>query len=257
MKFNKGASDEGLKFPLTELPTKDCGLHSPKIGRPNGLPAPNDPSDIIAEVLAVRASVARREWPKAYAEKHGLGDDISELLWRGADIFDSEDAAMAVHMDKPLDLFFMSWEWLKANGVQLKPEFSEGPWVSFLTDPIGVMAAAAANIDKALNTAFEAKYFFGQPRPEEIVGYNMTAYPEGCPPHPAYPAGHGAVAGATCATIETYFDLTEEQAEMVRLSCRQFAHFRTFAGVHYAEDNEAGLIIGYYAAASDCAGFLA
>jgi len=32
------------------------------------------------------------------------------------------------------------------------------------------------------------------------------AYPEGCPVHPSYPAGHAVIAGACCTMLKAFFD---------------------------------------------------
>jgi len=46
---------------------------------------------------------------------------------------------------------------------------------------------------------------------DEVSAANGTwllplAYPEGCPPHPAYPSGHAAVAGACATILKAWFD---------------------------------------------------
>src|SRR6185295_13063747 len=36
------------------------------------------------------------------------------------------------------------------------------------------------------------------------------AYPEGCPTHPSYPAGHAAIAGACVTVLKAFFDERRE-----------------------------------------------
>jgi membrane-associated phospholipid phosphatase len=92
------------------------------------------------------------------------------------------------------------------------------------------------------------------------------AYPEGCPSHPSYPAGHATVAG-TCATIlkaffnedfviphsvepdeynttlvPTYQNLTVGN-ELNKLASN-IAIGRNFAGMHYRSDATASMVLG-------------
>jgi len=92
------------------------------------------------------------------------------------------------------------------------------------------------------------------------------AYPEGAPLHPSFPAGHAQIAGA-CVTILKAFtdpnflvpapvlpsdDGTELKSHDVKLSIEgelnklawNIAFGRSFAGIHYRSDNDAGLLFG-------------
>lgn len=93
------------------------------------------------------------------------------------------------------------------------------------------------------------------------------AYPEGCPLHPAYPAGHATVAGACSALLKAFFDenalLTNTVvaspdgntllpytasaltvgAEINKLAWN-IAIGRNFAGIHYRSDAMAGFQLG-------------
>lgn len=124
-------------------------------------------------------------------------------------------------------------------------------------------------------TAFAQKWEHGRPRPEEIAqgvkygfdffGYNIevpsneqqlvddqlsfatkeafTAYTEGSPKHPSYPAMHSAASTASLY-LAVVLDLTDDQhMEAIKLDCA-VASFRTYAGVHYESDNQAGLAMG-------------
>jgi hypothetical protein len=117
--------------------------------------------------------------------------------------------------------------------------------------------------------SFAAKWYCGRPRPEEVV-WNIkkgkitegipadikrdvrklvirgagafTAYPEGCPRHPAWPAMHAATA-STSFWLSIAFDLNDEQLCQARLTDFAISYGRTVAGVHYPDDNIAGLNI--------------
>ena len=60
--------------------------------------------------------------------------------------------------------------------------------------------------------------------------------------HPSYPAGHGSAAGATGKFFFDYCNLSATDRIEIRSACYLWAMFRTFAGVHFAVDNLAGLM---------------
>merc|ERR1712165_271876 len=72
---------------------------------------------------------------------------------------------------------------------------------------------------------------------------NFTAYPEGSPTHPAWPAMHSA-ASAASFWLDIVLDLTEEQMCEARKLDYAIAQARSVAGVHYEDDNISGLILG-------------
>lgn len=74
-------------------------------------------------------------------------------------------------------------------------------------------------------------------------GKDFTAYAVGSPTHPAFPAMHSA--GSTCSLwLPALFDITPEQyCEALRVDYAT-SYGRTVAGVHYEQDNIAGLNIG-------------
>jgi hypothetical protein len=93
------------------------------------------------------------------------------------------------------------------------------------------------------------------------------SYPEGCPLHPAYPAGHATVAGACSAMLKAFFDENEIITDCVVASADgrsvtpldnvaltvggeinklafNIAMGRNFAGIHYRSDAEVGFRLG-------------
>jgi len=120
--------------------------------------------------------------------------------------------------------------------------------------------------------SFASKYHVGRARPEEVAfaikeriieesfvpGYivdkidsipnfdfavNFTAYGEGSPRHPSWPAMHSA-ASQTSFWMSVVLNLTPEQLCQARLVDWGVAYARTVAGVHYGDDNIQGLNIG-------------
>jgi len=93
------------------------------------------------------------------------------------------------------------------------------------------------------------------------------AFPEGCPLHPAYPAGHATVAGACSLILKAFFDETQLVTDCVTSSSDglslipftdvaltvggevnklafNIAMGRNFGGIHYRSDAEVGFRLG-------------
>lgn len=73
--------------------------------------------------------------------------------------------------------------------------------------------------------------------------YEFTAYPEGSPMHPSWPAMHSA-ASSISLWLPVVANLTPEQERQTKLVDYGVAYGRTVAGVHYDHDNIAGLALG-------------
>jgi len=72
---------------------------------------------------------------------------------------------------------------------------------------------------------------------------NFTAYPEGSPLHPSWPAMHSAGSSASM-WLPVVLNLTKKQLCEAMLLDYAVAFGRTVAGVHYYDDNMAGLKLG-------------
>jgi len=92
------------------------------------------------------------------------------------------------------------------------------------------------------------------------------AYPEGCPTHPSYPAGHAAIAGACATVLKAFFDEDfiipdpvipgQEGQELIPLKINlslggeldklasNISIGRNFAGVHWRSDAVEGMKLG-------------
>lgn len=242
-----------ISFPVTDISSALFkNLASPRVGVDHGLGNPFTDENIneyLFEILEVRAMVTEDKYPIEFLKKYYPYKDINNITYElpqplhmaGLDASAPKRLAQAVHMDSPIDLGLAMLHFANQHGA---PKVAEINQIDFLAHFPGTIKALGIAIDDAINRAFEAKYFFGVVRPEEIVGYNMTAYPEGCPPHPSFPAGHGAAAGAVGAYFRQEWDLPEDKLQDILDSCYLWAMFRSLAGVHYAPDNLAGLNIG-------------
>ena len=124
---------------------------------------------------------------------------------------------------------------------------------------------------KIFSHLHKVKWYYGRARPEEVVweivngrtdgvppdllaliegnfatinsATEFTAYPEGSPCHPSFPAMHAASSAASL-WMAVVMDLTPEQHCLVKQVDYAIAYARTVAGVHYPTDNIVGLQIG-------------
>jgi membrane-associated phospholipid phosphatase len=121
---------------------------------------------------------------------------------------------------------------------------------------------------------FGLKWYAGRARPEEIVWYiakrpaselvasgvpadivseihamnlnsplEFTAYPEGSPPHPAWPAMHSA-ASVVSFWLPVVMNLTQAQICEAKALDYGVAYGRSISGVHFPTDNSVGLNLG-------------
>lgn len=254
-RFDEGITP-ALTYPLTEIPGRRNGLHSPRIGKQNNL-KPFDFTkyqEYLEEVLEVRLRCGKNEYAYDFLAKHypkawgRMPTDMpAPLTLAGVTTKDVSTCEDAVRMDTPLDLGLFILRWLRDKNA-LKPKVGSNS-VAFLESQPKAINGLSFRIFEALEKAFETKYYFGVARPSQIFEriYNrpaktIEAYDH--PIHPSYPAGHGAAAGATAQFFYDYFDLETEDWIAIRNAAYLFAQFRTFAGVHYAVDNLAGLQVG-------------
>lgn len=251
MKFNKGSNQNDLKYPITSEQIEnmeECNLISVRVGLHHNvtMPAALCNSDAIKEslkeVLQVREMVKKNKFPRQFMEKYypeewgEFPDEIPQLLANEGLSFDNpEGLADVVHMDTPLDLGQAMIRWLISEGAG--PTDTDTRMFDFVEIVGQSLAGMSAEVADALETAFEIKYYYGVPRPEEVAGNNMTYYPEGCPNHPSFPAGHGAAAFASAKYFMDEWNLSEKTKKALFDAAYIWAMARTLAGVHYAVDN--------------------
>ena len=213
--------------------------------------------------VVVQAQVDRR------AGKNLTDVMIIPELWKTYNI---DEIAENVHDEYPGLWQSLFLESLFAEGVALDydvlPFRSRADFVGGLVRMSELNTWAIGNISP---TNFLAKWSYGRPRPEEvawlinngdipasavptnlrstILGWNLTdatdftAYEEGSPRHPSWPAMHSA---ASCASfwMSVVFDLTDAQYCEALLTDYIVSYARTVAGVHYPTDNIVGLNLG-------------
>lgn len=264
IQFNKGMSPNHCIYPFTKQTLKDlepCRLVNPKEGKSYGYSIPKD-FDIeksTIEIINVRDKVNRGKFPHEFMQCYYPFKDLFGLYEFPKDIFDIENLriqrpkglANVVHMDSPNDMPKMVLKWLTHPAYQQNQNVKEWTpdYINFLETIPDMEAKIAISVKESLDKAFEMKYFFGVARPEEVaeallkVEKNMTAYPEGSPNHPSFPAGHAsAAAGGVVPIIDNFPSLYSFQLRRILDTAYSWAMFRSFAGVHHAYDNILGLM---------------
>lgn len=249
MNFQKGHY-ESIEFPLsmTALGDGNTMLTNPRNGRSHGIPEPLEYDcpeyrDEMQAMLQGRIQVERGQWPSQYMEYCGLDDDIAEfLVMAGLSKDDPLEAAFFVQMDKPVELFNAITNWAAVEQIPLKNAVEVGN--DFLGRYVHPFKYFCDIVSKRMEICFDAKYFYGMPRPEEYFGCpEFGAY--GAPTHPEYPTGHGAFAGCAIDAFNNTYNASADERHSVEMGCRQLAHFRdAHAGVHIRSSSQMGVRVG-------------
>ncbi len=150
-----------------------------------------------------------------------------------------------------------AWHQKWAVYMRLRPEEFGGRAHLYLTGAVNFPIAPSLRQSEAMRRLYAANGTFLLPQ----------AYPEGCPTHPSYPAGHASIAGACSTVLKAFFDETFEIREPVMASrdglqllpCAgvdlrvggeldklafNVAMGRNFAGIHWRSDAAHGLWLG-------------
>lgn len=191
-------------------------------------------------------------------------------IWEG---FDLADVANAVHDEYPGSHHQSLIQYLLKDGATVDnnsvPQHCNAEFLRGIVMLSHLNTWAIATVGP-IN--FAVKYFVGRARPEEVAykiytgeltlsdgvpqdlldiildlnltkAEEFTAYPEGSPMHPSWPAMHSAASvGSTWLAV--VMNLSEEQKCQAKLVDYGVAYARTVAAVHYASDNMAGLKLG-------------
>lgn len=247
IRFNKG-SKQTLRWPMKTVPNGPDKLASPVRGNKllaASVPVPLHPEDKgfneqLYEVLRIRDDVMAGEWPAWALEQNDIDPEPPDFLLRAFSMPESEvplgiQAAEMVHMDKPTDLGMAMLDQIHRWDCPVKGVNDKH--VRFMEGVVDVISDLGSSIAKGLAETWGIKWYYGRARPEEVVGYNCTEYEEGCPTHPSYPAGHGRAAKETLECMRRRFKLETWQERELETGAKHFATYRSFAGVHYLDDN--------------------
>jgi len=191
-------------------------------------------------------------------------------LWKDYGI---SDVSQAVNDEYPgVYHSQMIANWLK-DGLSTNALIPKSGNVDFLRGPVFFSDMVGVAIRLVGSCNFALKWNFGLPRPEEIAwkiktgeiiapsfrsmqnftenfemlvydtSEGFTDYDVGSPNHPSWPAMHSA-ASAGSFWLNIVADLTEKQLCEARKLDYAVSYARTVAGVHYPQDNIAGLMAG-------------
>ena len=142
-------------------------------------------------------------------------------------------------------------KWTQLNKIPHKNNlgFIDGDGIGFkrrYIDRLGRKSGSRGTLEKA----FDAKYFFEQPRPLEVLSKKIGLRAATCianyihPGHYAYPAGHGAKFFEVVDLVRDTWELTPEQDSMLLTAAYTLSMGRSGGFVHTAEEN---LASGYLA----------
>lgn len=261
IQFSKGMGENALTAPVDRAQirsVKESGFVSLRVGDSHGIPLDDDlcnPTrlqEALDEILEVREMVERDEFPRAFMGRYYPGDwgefpdEIPAPLAHASEVFhldaplsfdDPKGLAQVVRMDHPIDFGRVLIDWLLDNGA--KPKIRATGHFDFVEVVAGSMSKLMGRVYHGLNEVFEVKWEHMVARPEEVAGKNITAYPEGCPGHPSYPAGHGRAAFDTIGYFFDEWDMSDEQKKAIFDAAYVWAMSRSLAGVHYGVDNVA------------------
>lgn len=248
--FQKGAGDYYLTYPCNydDLP-HDIRIVNGCNGKHHGVPRPYEIGSSTFEeeanmLVRVAMDVERDKWPDYYFDFCEVDSEISPVLRSvGLNERDPKGCANAVRMDQPSELWSAIVRYSQAQGI---PVASDKKGIRFLERHVDGEQVFGANLGPAMHNAFEVKYYYGVARPEEYFdSANFAHYPEGCPPHPSYIAGHGTVGGVANKTFREVFpEASDKHFQDVETATLQFAHFRDLARVHTRQDSYQGWAFG-------------
>lgn len=195
--------------------------------------------------------------------------------------YSMEEAAQAVRADFPSHFPSLLVQQFLQEGAKVDPKLIPQTGNDFVRGPVLLSQLVGWAVSKVSPSAFAAKWHEGRPRPESVAWAvqqgeldapaeireklqaldlsapeDFTAYQEGCPRHPSWPAMHSA-ASSSSLYLAVVMDLNPEQIAEARRLDYAVATSRSLAGVHYESDNLAGLALGEEVIARELPDFLA
>ena len=206
-------------------------------------------------------------------------------IWSGYDI---HDVAKAVHDEYPGSHHVELIKYLLRQGAKIDRDILPAlSGLSFVRGPVALAVLNTWAIGTVAPHNFQVKWAAGRARPEEVAWWiheadeaelsekgvpeyivthikamnladasSFTAYTEGSPKHPSWPAMHSA-ASVSSLWLNTVMDLTPAQQCEVFAVDYAVAYARTVAGVHFPQDNIAGLNLGQEILARKLPGYMA
>jgi len=222
--------------------------------------------DLLEEVVSARMLNQDTPASEVLTSRMPLPD-----RWRNYTVV---DVAKAVHDEYPgLHQANFLEDLISGKYGQIEVDFDVVPKrcnSDFLRSAVMLAALNTWSIGCAGPYNFAAKWWAGRARPEEVVwairtkslqegvprrirrlikslkidtAEAFTAYAEGCPRHPTWPAMHSAASNLSF-WLQVVLNLTPQQRCQAKIVDNAVAYARTVAGVHFPDDNLAGLRMG-------------
>jgi membrane-associated phospholipid phosphatase len=242
---------------------------------------PEDGADFWKELWQVNTlQRIRLGLATSMRRKTKLPADLIDLpaLFEG---FSFEEAAEAVRADFPTEWPTKLAQQFLSNGTELDSAvISTRSPKDFVNTQVMLARVIGWAVSTVSPPAFALKWDQGRPRPEEAAAavrnglfdtlpedkrppeklkyyinavysgapedqtqVSWTAYKNGSPRHPSWPAMHSAASSASLY-LAVVLNLTSDQLKEARKLDYAVAYFRSLAGVHYPTDNLAGLTLG-------------
>lgn len=251
--FEKGMGENVCTYPLTYKQIKNlkpCRIVSPRNGYHFGVKIPDSFNVLEAakEIEKIKKEVDLDIYPQWFMDKYYPyegecpKDLTGPLRLEGLSKHNPKALADVVHMDYPTDLGKAMVTWLLKKGYNVKNK--DHRYVNFLQSIPYMEEKLTNSIKLELEKSFRVKYYYGIARPEEILGYNVTSYPEGCPNHPATGQGHFSAAIGNVYAILQEFELLPKQVVKELLDTAYlWGQFRCLSRVHYGIDLHVSLAI--------------
>mmetsp|Transcript_17540 Transcript_17540/g.25599 ORF Transcript_17540/g.25599 Transcript_17540/m.25599 type:complete len:437 (-) Transcript_17540:761-2071(-) len=235
------------------------------------------PNDIgfwadFEKVVQVQAHLKSKQQNQCMVDPLPLVMPHMTQYWRGFDIL---EVAEAVHDEFPgLYHYRMLADWVgKREVVYDNDVITKFGNIDFLRREVMLSDMVGYSFRAVGPCNFSLKWSEGRARPEEVAfavangqirppkgvdisdisriisdmnlrdPTDFTAYAEGSPTHPSWPAMHSA-SSVSSFWLDVVLELTEEQRCDARMLDWSVSYARTVAGVHYTTDNISGLTVG-------------
>lgn len=251
IQYIEGADDQNLEYPFKKKTIENLGpstLVNPKVGKSHGIVLPEEykTEDGLMEMaqevdravnLASRGKFDADGFAKYWPEVWGAFDDTQIPAFKAKGMRNSRPITLAqnVRMDKAAEFYNVMHDWVMMSGYRMKdaPE----NWVDFLGHNFDDAAEVMAKTAKQMHKCFETKSHFAVPRPQKVLGANMTLYDEGAPHHGEFLSGHTTAAFKQVMCLMDRFKFDRDGVLMLLRMAWHIANSRTIAGVHYYQTN--------------------
>lgn len=193
-----------------------------------------------------------------------------------------DEAAQAVRADFPSKWPSALAEQFLSEGAKMDASIvPQRTQADFVNSTVLLSRTIGWAVSEVSPSAFACKWSEGRARPESVAWAvhtgeldapqeikdkiaalkltkpeDFTAYKEGSPRHPSWPAMHSAASSASLY-MAVLMDLSPEQIAEAQKMDFAVATFRSAAGVHYDTDNRAGLALGQEVIARQLPDYLA